>query len=213
MGYIYKITNMLNDKVYIGQTVKTIQKRFTQHKNNSKKEYFSQIVLYKAFNKYGIENFICEEIEQVPNNKLDEREKYWIKYYDSYNNGYNSTIGGKLVQLYSWDIDDIIEKYHQLKSARKVAKELGCDHNTIDNILNSNGVKRYTMAQQISSPTIVEKEGENHIFETTTDAAQWFIDNSITKVQNVKQVRQELNTRIRKKTTYFGYKIYYESKR
>ena len=51
MGYIYKITNTLNGKIYIGQTVKSLQKRFTQHKNNSNKPYFSQIVLYKAFNK------------------------------------------------------------------------------------------------------------------------------------------------------------------
>ena len=75
MGYIYKITNTLNDKVYIGQTVKSLQKRFTQHKNNSNKPYFSQIVLYKAFNKYGIENFTFEQIEEVPNDCLDEREK------------------------------------------------------------------------------------------------------------------------------------------
>lgn len=212
MGYIYKITNTINNKVYIGQTVKTVQKRFIQHKNNSNKKYFSQITLYKAFNKYGIENFKCEEIEEVKNEDLDEREKYWIKYYNSYLNGYNSTIGGRLVQLYDWDIDEIIEKYHQLKSARAVAKEMRCDHNTIDNILNANGVKRYTAAQQLSQPTIVEKDGNKYKFETTTDAAQWFIDNHITKVQNNKQVRQELNTRIRKKTTYFGYKIYYESK-
>jgi len=41
MGYIYKITNILNGKIYIGQTVKTIEKRFNQHKNNSNKDYFS----------------------------------------------------------------------------------------------------------------------------------------------------------------------------
>lgn len=60
MGYIYKITNNLNNKIYIGQTVKTVEKRFQQHKNNSNKSYFSHIVLYKAFNKYGIENFECD---------------------------------------------------------------------------------------------------------------------------------------------------------
>ena len=213
MGYIYKITNMLNNKIYIGQTVKTVAKRFQQHKNNSNKPYFSQIVLYKAFNKYGIENFKCETIEEVENKKLDEREKYWIEYYDSYFNGYNSTLGGKLIQLYNWDVDDVIERYMVLKSARAVAREIGCDHSCIDDILNSNNVKRFTAAQQISQPTVVEKGNFKQVFETTTDAAQWFIDNEITKVKKNKQVRQELNTRIRKQTTYFGYKIYYESKR
>ena len=127
MGHIYKITNTLNNKIYIGQTIKTVDKRFQQHKNNINKDYFSQIVLYKAFKKYGIENFICEEIEEVPNELLDEREKYWIEYYNSYFEGYNSTLGGRAIKLYNWDVDDIIEKYQELKSARKVAQVLGCD--------------------------------------------------------------------------------------
>ena len=147
MGYIYKITNKVNDKIYIGQTVKTVEKRFQQHKNNSNKTYFSQIVLYRAFNKYGIENFICEEIEEVPNELLDEREKYWINYYDSYFNGYNSTLGGRATPLYNWDVDDIIEKYLILKSARKVAEAIGCDHSSIDKILNANNIPRFTPAQ------------------------------------------------------------------
>ena len=67
MGHIYKIENKINGQIYIGQTIKTVEKRFQQHKNNSNKSYFSQIVLYKAFNKYGIENFECNEIEEVPN--------------------------------------------------------------------------------------------------------------------------------------------------
>ena len=92
--------------------MKSLQKRFAQHKNNSNKEYFSQIVLYKAFNKYGIENFTFEGIEEVPNEQLDEREKYWIKYYNSYLDGYNSTLGGRLVELYDWDIDEIVELYN-----------------------------------------------------------------------------------------------------
>ena len=212
MGYIYKITNTLNDKVYIGQTIKTVQKRFTQHKNNSNKEYFSQIVLYKAFNKYGIENFICEEIEEVPNDKLDEREKYWIQYYDSYFNGYNSTLGGRATQLYNWDTDDIIEKYMILKSARAVAKEIGCDHSTIDRILNENGVKRFTPSQQQSKPLYFKKKDEIHHFETTREAAEWLIENGITKMTNPNLVRQEITSRIRNNKKYFGFEVYYESK-
>ena len=212
MGYIYKITNTLNDKVYIGQTIKTVQKRFTQHKNNSNKEYFSQIVLYKAFNQYGIENFICEEIEEVPNNKLDEREKYWIEYYDSYFNGYNSTRGGRTTQLYNWDTDDIIEKYMILKSARAVAKEIGCDHSTIDRILNENGVKRFTPSQQQSKPLYFKKKDEIHHFETTREAAEWLIENGITKMTNPNLVRQEITSRIRNNKKYFSFEVYYESK-
>ncbi len=213
MGYIYKITNKVNNKVYIGQTIKTVEKRFQQHKNNSNKEYFSQIVLYKAFNKYGIENFICEQIEQVPNNLLDKREKYWIEYYDSYFNGYNSTLGGRATPLYNWDVDDIIEKYLVLKSARKVAKVLGCDHSSIDKILNANNVPRFTLAQQNSSPVVCIKDNETLYFETTTAAAEYFINTGMSKRADIKSLRRDINNRIHTGKTLFGYKIYYESKR
>ena len=86
MGYIYKIENQINHKVYIGQTIKSLNKRFSQHKNNYTKPYFSQIHLYRAFKKYGIENFSFEKIERVNDEDLDEREKYWIAYYNSYEN-------------------------------------------------------------------------------------------------------------------------------
>jgi predicted GIY-YIG superfamily endonuclease len=46
MGHIYKITNNLNNKVYVGQTIKTLERRFNQHKNNYNKPYFSQLALY-----------------------------------------------------------------------------------------------------------------------------------------------------------------------
>lgn len=209
MGFIYKITNLINNKIYIGQTIKTVEKRFNQHKNNYIKPYFSQIVLYKAMKKYGIDNFSCEEIEEVENKQLDEREKYWIKHYNSYYDGYNSTIGGRLVELYDWDVEDIIEKYHQLKSARKVAKIIGCDHNTIDRILNANQVIRYSPAQQQSKPLYFKKKNEYYEFETTTEAAQWLIENNITKMKEVRCVRQEITNRIRNKKTYFGYELNY----
>ena len=213
MGYIYKITTKVNNKAYIGQTIKTVEKRFQQHKNNSNKPYFSQIVLYKAFNKYGIQNFKCETIEEIPNEQLDEREKYWIEYYDTYFNGYNSTLGGRLVELYQWDIDDIIEKYFELKSARKVAKYFGCDHNTIDRILNINNIPRFTPAQQQSQPVLFEKDNEILRFETTTDAADYLIKNNFSKRKDIKSLRQDIVSRIHTGKTLFGYKIYYESKR
>lgn len=209
MGFIYKITNQINGKIYIGQTVKTVQKRFIQHKNNSNKSYFSQIALYKAFNKYGINNFICEEIEEVPNNELDEREKYWIEYYDSYFNGYNSTLGGRAAQLYNWDIEDIIEKYQELKSARKVAEIIGCDHSTIDHILNANGVKRFTIADQMSKKTVLKNDKEEYVFNTTTEAAQWLIDTKRTKSTSLRNVRQYLNRFSLNGKPYLGFYIIY----
>lgn len=94
MGYIYKISNSINDKVYIGQTLYSIEKRWQEHCYCSKKEKLQHRPLYSAMNKHGIENFYIELLEECDNNLLDEREKYWINYYNSYHKGYNATIGG-----------------------------------------------------------------------------------------------------------------------
>lgn len=210
MGHIYKITNTINGKIYIGQTIKSVEKRFQQHKNNSNKPYFSQIVLYQAFNKYGIENFICEELEECPLEILDEREKYWIKFYNSYIDGYNSTLGGRAIELYDWDVEDIIEKYHLLKSARAVAKEIGCDHSTIDNILNINKVPRYTIAQQVSKSVIAFNDTEEYLFKTVPECAQWLIDTGKTKSTSLRNVRQYITRFISNKKSYLGYFYKYQ---
>ena len=84
---IYKVTNKVNGKVYIGQSV-DIGRRWREHMTAKDGIYF-----HKAIQKYGVENFEWEVIEQCKKD-LDEREIYWIEYYDSFNKGYNCTKGG-----------------------------------------------------------------------------------------------------------------------
>lgn len=92
---IYKIENLINGKVYIGKSI-NIQHRFRAHKNDSfnpkSKSYNSAI--YRAIRKYGIENFSFEVIEECKEEFLNERETFWIDYYQSFGNGYNLTPGG-----------------------------------------------------------------------------------------------------------------------
>lgn len=90
--YIYKITNQLNNKCYIGQTT-DYKRRFQEHKNLGYGVEENKL-LYYAIKKYGIENFSFEVIEDKTS-KYNEREKYWIQYYDSFENGYNMTEGGE----------------------------------------------------------------------------------------------------------------------
>lgn len=98
---IYKITNIINGKCYIGQSV-NIHKRWNNHKsacyNTNAHEY--NYYLYRAMRKYGIENFTFEIIEECSQELLDEREIFWISYYDSYVNGYNETEGGNYAKHY-----------------------------------------------------------------------------------------------------------------
>lgn len=92
-GIIYKWTNTINGKVYIGQTVRP-EIRYKRHLDDAFKND-SQYHFHRALRKYGTDAFTYEVIETVPVAELDEKEVYWIAYYDSYRNGYNSTEGGE----------------------------------------------------------------------------------------------------------------------
>lgn len=91
---IYKITNLVNQKSYIGQT-NNIKRRFQEHRAAKIDANGTSKLLHLAIQKYGIENFIFEVIEENIVN-YNEREIYWIQFYDTTNpnKGYNLTNGG-----------------------------------------------------------------------------------------------------------------------
>lgn len=91
---IYKYQNKINGKVYIGQS-NNIEHRQKQHLYDSSQRSERATGVDVAIKKYGIENFDFTILEECPIDLLDEREIYWINYYDSYHNGYNRTPGGK----------------------------------------------------------------------------------------------------------------------
>ena len=105
MGYIYKITNKENNKLYIGQTTKEKpRERFSQHRYlaTHPDQEKSVSYLHRAMTLEGIDNFEFEVIEEVNNSELNEREKYWILFYNSKTpNGYNLTDGGEGTVGYS----------------------------------------------------------------------------------------------------------------
>lgn len=102
-GFIYKVTNQKNGKIYIGQTSRTIEERWNQHKRNAFQdnnlEY--QNKFHRAIRKYGIGGFIIEQQEKIIatnteelHQKLNDAETKWILHFDSKDNGYNSSLGG-----------------------------------------------------------------------------------------------------------------------
>ena len=89
--FIYKISNNINNKVYIGQTIRPIEDRFQRHINDAT-NHILDTHFARAIRKYGKEHFYIEIIDTANDQEeLNLKEQYWIRYYDSINNGYNET--------------------------------------------------------------------------------------------------------------------------
>ena len=186
MAYIYKITNIINQKIYIGKTVLTPEERFSQHLRDSKKENINNRPLYKAINKYGEENFLLETIEECDYAILDEREIYWINYYNSFHYGYNATIGGDGKQQY--DYNQIFSLWQKGLNSQKIKEIIGCSYDTITIALKQFNIS--TKEKQIRAGidrakqvAMLSKDTEEilHIFSSMAEAAR-FINKPAGKV-------------------------------
>lgn len=134
MAYIYKITNQINQKSYIGKTSKiNPQKRWIEHKADSNNPNRNHRALYKAMNKYGINNFIFEIIEET--DLPEEREMYYIQYYDTYHNGYNETLGGDGGKYLNLPEQDICKFYLKNRNLKETAQFFNHDQLTIKQVL------------------------------------------------------------------------------
>lgn len=140
MGVIYKYENLINHHIYIGQT-KDFKKRCREHKNAAYNPAHGDynLPIHSAIRKYGLENFSIDIIDECSNEWLNEKEKYWINYYNSYKKGYNATEGGqeggyngKIVLVYDLDGNYIT----QYKNAKVCAEQIGVSYSTIQQVLH-----------------------------------------------------------------------------
>lgn len=125
---IYKITNNINEKCYIGQS-KDIEARWKKHISVYNNKTAPNYKLYRAMRKYGLASFRFEVIEECEPEELNSREIYWIQYYDSFLNGYNMTLGGEACngtndkEIYQYTLlGELIKKYN---SAHEADRETG----------------------------------------------------------------------------------------
>lgn len=159
MGYIYKITNLVNNKAYVGQTKQPIEIRWEAHvyaafRENDDNRYY----LHRAINKYGLDKFKFEIIEEVPNTKLDEREIYWIAHFHTYrydeegNSGYNLTRGGK--GNWKFEPETLLQAFfNNDEHLGNTCKDIGCSEPTLIKVLQENrlfGKGSMTAVYQIS---------------------------------------------------------------
>lgn len=140
MAYIYKITNDINNKIYIGKTNFSIQKRWKEHCSDFLKEKEQNRPLYRAMNKYGIEYFHIEQVEECPNTIVDEREKYWIEYYGSFKYGYNATKGGDGKAYCDYDL--VFALWNKGLTIKEISEKLHYDSSHCSDILSTFGIDK-----------------------------------------------------------------------
>lgn len=144
MKGIYKITNILNNKVYIGQSI-NIESRWKGHLNDLNKNKHHSLRLQNSYNKYGKDNFKFEIVEIVYDDELMEsREQYWIDYYDSMNKlkGYNirgAGCHGKLAEETKEKLRKINKGKHiSLETRNKISISVSAEKNGMYNKKHSN---------------------------------------------------------------------------
>lgn len=158
-GKIYKIVNDINDKVYVGQTIRTLAQRFQKHCSYSD-DVNHTMAIKKAIHKYGRDHFkivLLEEIEDCNQEALNEREIYWIAYYNAYTNGYNLTKGGQYCghsqKLSTEEEDKLVKLYEEGLGSTKLAKMFNVDKTTVLNY-----VKRHNLGTKDTLDKMVDIE-------------------------------------------------------
>lgn len=137
---IYKITNKVLNKSYIGKSVH-IEDRWKQHLSGR-----GSMELYLDFIKYGKENFIFEILEVCDESNLTRQEKYWINFYHTYPDGYNLNDGGDNSKyaiaktkktIYCYDLEgNFLAEYESLKEAQR---QTGIDNSNISRAAKTQG--------------------------------------------------------------------------
>ena len=203
---IYKITKISNGKSYIGQS-NDIERRFKEHQSKGKS---SRIPLDIAIQKYGIYAFTYEILEECPLNKLDEREQYWIKYYNTVNNGYNCSYGGEQqsigenngrAKLTEQDVIKIRKAYANHKRQKEVYEDYK-DKITFSTFQNIWAGKSWTHIM----PEVFTKENkEYYIYKNSSGsngAYAQFTDEEVIKIrkryekESAKQIYKDYSNRV-----------------
>lgn len=190
IGYIYKIYNHINDKIYVGKTELTIDMRWKQHIQDSAHKDFP---LYRAIRKYGINNFAIQLLEECEIEDLSNREIYWINFYDSYKNGYNATLGGDGKTLYNHST--IYALLLKGLNREEICAIVGCCPDVVTTVARKNNINllshsRNTLKQYaqntINQLEMIDKiTGRTvKIFEGSNNAANYLVNIGVMKTNN-----------------------------
>ena len=212
MAYIYQIINDINNKVYVGKTETSLEKRFKEHCADAFTRQKEHRPLYAAMRKYGTSHFHIELIEET--SEPNEREIYWIKEKDSYSNGYNATLGGDGLKLV--DNKEIVALYQELGTQKEVAEQLGICVDTVRYALRNEGIEiDQCPTKKLGKPVFMYDKSNVFIreFSSYGEASRWLQKNSKTNIAAIEKVVSNLSRAVdqKKRKTAFGY-IWYSQK-
>lgn len=199
MAYIYKITNDINQKIYIGKTEFSIEKRFREHCQDSQKKTEEHRPLYAAMRKYGIEHFNIELLEETDN--PEEREIFWIEQLGSFKNGYNATMGGDGKKYIDYDL--VVNTYLQTKNAIKTANIIGINSSSVYNILRCRNIP-CMWDRKLQAKENQEKYGKKcalindsneiiQIFPSLSEAARFVINNKLSSDNKISSIGNHIS--------------------
>ena len=163
----------------------TPEKRFQEHLKAAQRQRNQNRPLYNAIQHYGTNSFELTTIEECSSEVVNEREKYWISYYNSYKEGYNATLGGDGTHYLDYSL--IVETYNSLLSRRETAKVLGISEDTVTKVLEEKQIN-YTSPQEV----IRNKYGKSvkcyslidesiQTFDSLCSAARFLIEKGLAK--------------------------------
>lgn len=174
MGYIYKITNTVNGKIYIGKTERDIKTRWAEHVRH-KLDYS---ILSQAIQKYGADKFSIECIEIVKDN-INIREQYWINYFNSTNHdkGYNITLGGEGYLRYNGE--DFLELWNKGYNCQEIAHKLNANNATVGAYLTQLGIdilqkeeRKGQYARKREFDPVLQFDKQNNLIKEWDNASQ-----------------------------------------
>ena len=159
MAQIYKITNLINQKVYIGETVRDIRRRWNEHKHEAQRPgHGFSYPIHLAMRKYGINNFTIEILEHCPDEIRYERESYYIQLYNSTDRkkGYNIVLEGCGGLLYS--SEDIEKAWREGLNIKQIANRLGCHPGVVSKRLRGISISEEEIKKRIGEKSS-ERQG------------------------------------------------------
>lgn len=199
-GYIYKITNDINEHIYIGKTTSSLEYRLRRHFIDSRKNSTKKRPLYNAIRKYGEEHFfihLVEKIDECDDETLSNREQYWIKYYNSKECGYNATLGGDGSTLY--DYDEIIKLYNEGMTQKEISEIIGCDRTVVQRCLKGAKIDPFRNGRNKTKIPVIATNNNKNItisFESMNEAARWLVQNKYANA-NASSVETNISRAVR----------------